>query len=114
MPSYETLSQVLSLNIYLTKVKLQHPCSDKSGQFPSKAISVASALTRQLGPLAVSASVPSGKSDLEAWAKWPIYSVFISITNRYFTSPLSIRSYAWLIFCIGISSMSETMLFAAQ
>jgi hypothetical protein len=37
-----------------------------------------------------------------------------SMTKRYFTSPLSMRSYASLIFWIGMSSMSETISCSAQ
>lgn len=38
----------------------------------------------------------------------------MSITKRYFTSLLSIRSYAWLMSWILISSMSDTMPCSAQ
>ena len=37
-----------------------------------------------------------------------------SITKRYFTSPLSIRSYASLTAWIGITSTSETIPCSAQ
>src|SRR5690606_38134585 len=42
------------------------------------------------------------------------FNDFISITNRYFTSALMMRSYAWLMFCMVIISMSDTILCSPQ
>ena len=42
------------------------------------------------------------------------FSDAMSITKRYFTSLRTIRSYASLIFWIGVSSISDTMPLSAQ
>ena len=44
---------------------------------------------------------------------WTYFSELMSITKRYFTSCLNMRSKASLIFWIGITSTSATMLFLA-
>jgi hypothetical protein len=50
--------------------------------------------------------------DQAAW--FSCFSEAMSITKRYFTSLLSMRSYASLICCIVIISMSDTIPFSAQ
>jgi len=52
--------------------------------------------------------------DTEATIFENYFSVAISITNLYFTSLFSIRSYALLISKIFIISISAVILFAAQ
>jgi hypothetical protein len=49
-----------------------------------------------------------------SWGQCLVYSVFISITNRYRTSFFTMRSYATLISFIGMSSTSDTIPFSAQ
>jgi hypothetical protein len=46
--------------------------------------------------------------------RYSLFSDAISITNRYFTWPLIVRSQASLICWIGITSTSDVMLCAAQ